>query len=424
MAMPVSAPRQSGPAAGVRRPALATATVFALSGFLFAAWVSRLPATRDRIDAGPAELGLALLATGAGSLLVMPMTGRLCARYGSRRVVAATALPCCVVLVALAFLPGLLSVGVGLLLLGAGYGAWDVSMNVHASFVDRVAGRDLMPRYHACWSAGAISGAGSGALAARAGLPVSAHFGLVAVGVAATLLTALRRFLDDATRRPAEDPLRAGAAAPFDAGPGDGHSQPTPRHRTQPRLAGSGLVAIGLVTLCATCIEGAAADWLALYLTDGRGVSQAVAATGYAVFSVAMAATRFSGTWLIAWIGRPAAVRLGGLVTGTGVVVTVAAPWLWGSLVGALLWGLGVAVVFPAAMSAGGELPGRAADGIAAVSTIGYGGFLLGPPLIGFVAEQAGLGRALLMLVVLAGGIVWLAPAVRPVATTPAPRLG
>ncbi len=377
----------------LRRAALATAAVFALNGFLMAAWVSRLPATRDRLHADPASLGLALLMTGLGSLLAMPTTGRLCARYGSRRVVAATLVPSCIALVALAFLPTVWAVGAGLFVLGAGYGSWDVAMNVQASQVDRHAGRDLMPRYHGCWSVGAFVGAALGTLAAAAGVPLAVQFTTAATVVAVGVTVALRWFLADPTPdRASGDPRR----------PGRPHAFIT---RT--------LVVIGVVTLCATCIEGAAADWFALYLHDGRGTDPGLAAAGYAVFAVAMAASRFSGTTVIDRIGRVAAVRWGGALAGLGVLGAVLAPGVPGAMLGGLLWGLGVAVIFPAAMSAGGEVPGHAAQGIATVATIGYGGFLLGPPVIGLLAQHLGLGSALLVLPVLAVGVVVLAPAVR-----------
>jgi fucose permease len=173
------------------------------------------------------------------------------------------------------------------------------------------------------------------------------------------------------------------------------------------------LLVVGVVTLCATTLEGAAADWLALFLTDERGATASLAAFGYAVFAVAMAAGRFSGTAVAERLGRDGAVRAGGLVSFAGVLLTVAGPGLVGAYLGAALWALGVCLVFPAAVSAGGEAPYRPADAIAAVTTIGYGGFLLGPPLIGLLADQVGLGRALLVLLVLAGGIAALAPAVR-----------
>ena len=175
------------------------------------------------------------------------------------------------------------------------------------------------------------------------------------------------------------------------------------------------LVLIGLITLCGTTIEGAAADWLALHLRDDVATTAAIAAAGYAVFSIAMAATRYSGTWLTDALGRVGALRLAGLVIVAGVAITATASTAAIALGGTVLWGLGTALVFPAAMSAGGETPGRPSDGIAAVSTIGYGGFLLGPPLIGLLAEITGLGHALLVLLVLAAGIVVLAPAAAPI---------
>jgi predicted MFS family arabinose efflux permease len=402
---------RQGAAAGrrLRRAALATALVFAVNGFLLASWVSRLPATRDRLGASAAELGLALLAPGFGSLLSMPFSGRWCRRFGSRAVIAATTVVASVTLAALAVVPTLVALGLTLFVWGSFYGSWDVAMNVHGSAVEQRAGREWMPRYHACWSVGGIAGAGCGALAAHAGIPLAVHFGAVAVLCTVLVMVALRSFIED--RSP--QPERVGAA--FHS-PREGPKQV----RDRPRVLTRRLLLVGVVTLCATTLEGAAADWLALYLTDERGATASLAAAGYAVFAVAMAGGRFSGTTVAERLGRHGAVRAGGLVSFAGVLLTVLGPGLVSAYVGAALWALGVCLVFPAAVSAGGESPERPADAIAAVTTIGYGGFLLGPPLIGLLAEQAGLGRALLVLLVLAGGITALAPAVRSRRATPA----
>ena len=378
----------------LRRAALATALVFAVSGFVAASWVSRLPATRDRLGASAAELGLVLLAPGVGSLLSMPFSGRWCRRFGSRLVVAATTVAACAVLVALAVVPNLVTLGLGLFVWGTFYGSWDVAMNVHGSAVEQRAGREWMPRYHACWSVGGIAGAGLGALAAHVGSPLGLHFTAVAVLCVALVALALRSFVED----------RVQAVTP----PPD----PDPARRRRRVLTGR-LLLVGVVTLCATTLEGAAADWLALFLTDERAATASLAAAGYAVFAVAMAGGRFSGTAVAERLGRDGAVRAGGLVSLAGVLLTVLGPGLAGAYAGAALWALGVCLVFPAAVSAGGETPDRPADAIAAVTTIGYGGFLIGPPLIGLLADQIGLGRALLVLCVLAGGIAALAPAVR-----------
>ena len=185
----------------LRRAALATALVFAVSGFVAASWVSRLPATRDRLGASAAELGLVLLAPGVGSLLSMPFSGRWCRRFGSRLVVAATTTAACAVLVALAVVPNLVTLGLGLFVWGTFYGSWDVAMNVHGSAVEQRAGREWMPRYHACWSVGGIAGAAFGALAAHAHSPLALHFSAVAVLCAALVAVALRRFIEDRVER-------------------------------------------------------------------------------------------------------------------------------------------------------------------------------------------------------------------------------
>jgi predicted MFS family arabinose efflux permease len=445
-------PARRGAAADQRlgRAALATALVFAVNGFLLASWVSRLPATRDRLGASAAELGLVLLTPGFGSLLSMPFSGRWCRRFGSRVVIAVTTVAASVALAALAVVPTLVTLGLALFVWGAFYGSWDVAMNVHGSAVEQRADREWMPRYHACWSVGGIAGAGCGALAAQAGLPLTLHFAGVAVLCTALVMVALRSFIEDRTEvpdpaTPATAPVPATASAPATApvaalapdpgapqppgpapGPPEGERSPRRKwlparvHRPRPRVLTGRLLLVGAVTLCATTLEGAAADWLALYLTDERGATQSLAAAGYAVFAVAMAGGRFSGTAVAERLGRHGAVRVGGVVSFAGVLLTVLGPGLVSVYVGAALWALGVCLVFPAAVSAGGEAPERPADAIAAVTTIGYGGFLVGPPLIGLLADQVGLGRALLVLLVLAGGIAVLAPAVRSRRAAPA----
>jgi fucose permease len=375
----------------LRNAALGTALVFWVSGFVLATWVSRLPAVRDRLGADPAELGFVLFAPGLGSLVSMPATGWLCRRFGTRAVVAGTAVPGCAVLVALAVAPSLPLLGAALFAFGVGLGTWDVAMNVHGSAVEQRAGRAWMPRYHACWSVGGIAGATVGALAARAAVPVLWHFAVAAGGCAALVLFGLKFFV------PAPDP------APADR----------PDRPSRARVLTARLALVGLITLCATTVEGAAADWLALYLVDVRGTTAAAGAAGYAAFACAMAAGRFAGTPITERLGRDGAVRAGGLTSAAGVALTVLGPATPLAFAGAALWALGISLVFPAAMSAGGEQPDRPADAIAAVATIGYGGFLLGPPLIGVLADHAGLDRALLVLPLLAATIAVLAPATR-----------
>jgi MFS family permease len=389
---------------GSRRAALATAAVFALNGTIIAAWISRLPATRDRLDADPRTIGLTLLTLGLGSLVAMPFVGRLAHRWSSGPVVIVTSVVAGLGLVAAALAPNAVTTGVALFVMGTCYGSWDVAMNIQGSYVDRHAGRDYMPRYHACWSVGAIVGAAFGALAAGAGIGLAVHFAVAsAVAVGLTLVIVLREYLDD---REPDEAVAVGGDTTGEDGAGSGVRKA--------RLLTRRIALIGGITLCATLLEGSASDWIALYLTDDRGQTQSAAALGYTVFAMAMALSRFGGTPVIARIGRDKAVRIAGVLAAFGVVAALALPAMPGILLGIAFWGIGTALVFPAAMSAGGEQPGRAADAIAAVSTIGYGGFLIGPPLIGLLAQEIGIGHALWILPALAVGIVVLAPVVAP----------
>ena len=270
-------PARRGARAGqpLGRAALATALVFAVNGFLLAAWVSRLPATRDRLGASVAELGLVLLAPGFGSLLSMPFSGRWCRRFGSRVVIAATTVAASLALVALAVVPTSFTLALTLFVWGSFYGSWDVAMNVHGSAVEQRAGREWMPRYHACWSVGGIAGAGCGALAAHAGMPLTLHFAAVAVLCVALVMVALRSFIEDRTEVPARGaPGTLEPALPV-PGPPEGESSPpreevavgihNPRrrrrmpgrvHSPRPRVLTGRLLLVGVVTLCATTLGG------------------------------------------------------------------------------------------------------------------------------------------------------------------------
>lgn len=376
----------------LRAVALATAAVFLLNGSVVTAWISRLPATRDRLNADPRTLGLILLMAGLGALLAMPVAGRVSGRIGSKPVVITTALVSGVALVLMSLAPNAVLTGATLFLFGATYGSWDVAMNIQGSHVDRRAGRDYMPRYHACWSLGSIVGAALGALAAAVGIGLTVHFTIAAVvAVVLTVVVVLRWYTDD------RDPI---------------HDDSPVAHAKRGRLFTRRIALIGVIMLCGVFIEGAAADWLAIYLHDDRGASQSVAALGFAVFATAMTLSRFAGTGVIDRFGRARAVRAAGGLAALGITAALALPGLPGALLGVLFWGAGTALVFPAAISAGGESPGRPADSIAAITTIGYGGFLLGPPLIGLVAGQVGLDRALWVLPVLGVTIAVLSPAV------------
>ena len=388
--------------------------VFALNGITMGASVARVPALRDQVGASSSQLGLALVFIGVGSLLAMPWTGRAVRRMGSARVVLAAALLAAAGWVAVGLSTSIVALGVLLLVTGAGIGVWDVAMNVQGHAVEQRDARSWMPRFHAAFSAGAVVGAGFAALAVALGAGPAVQFAVVSAVAAAGVMACVRVFLPDAD---AGDRGASGESAPRAA------ASPGPTERRRSLWLCPPVLVLGVVVICTAFGEGAANDWLALLLVDTRDASQALGALAYAGFNAAMLTGRLAGGPAIERWGRASVLRACGATAAVGVTLLCLVPVLPIALLGALLWGLGLSVVFPAAMSAAGEIvPGRGAEGIAVVSTIGYGGFLLGPPLLGVLADAVALDRALLLVAVLAALISVLAgiarerPAHTPVA--------
>ena len=372
----------------------AVAAVFFVNGALFANWVTRVPAVKDAVDTGTGPLGLALLGIGAGSLMSMPFSGRLCERYGSGRIVTASGLGMSVVLLLPAVAPDVVVLGLTLLLYGAGFGLLDVSMNVQAVAVVKKLERPIMPWFHAAFSAGGLLGAATGGLAAQADLGLVPHFALVGTVMAAVVAWAHRHLLPDPP--PPEPPPEPAPAVE------------TERRR---RRLTAYVVGVGAIAACAALGEGVMADWTTLFLRDVRDVDAGPAAAGFAAFSIAMTAGRLGGETAIRRLGATRVLQVGGTTAALGVLLAVVVPSPVAAVAGFLLVGLGLSCGFPLAISAAGESgEGSGSNEIATASIIGYLGFLLGPPLIGLLAEVVGLGPALLAVAVSSGGLVALAP--------------
>ncbi|EGX55675.1 integral membrane transport protein [Streptomyces zinciresistens K42] len=356
---------------------------FALDGFLFAGWVVRIPAVKAQTGATSGTLGLALLGVSAGAVVTMVLTGRLCRRYGSHRVTVA-----CAVLLSLSVaLPPLtrspLALGLVLLVFGAAYGGINVAFNSAAVDLVRAVRRPIMPSFHAAFSLGGMVGAGLGGLVAGALSPARHLAGLTVIGL---LVTAV------AGRELLRHTPPAAPAPPADAG----------RRETSPPRSGTRALVIvfGLIALCTAYGEGAMADWGALHLEEDLGTSPGLAAAGYSLFALAMTIGRLSGTTLLERLGHGRTVVAGGTVAVAGMLLGALAPSLWAALLGFAVTGLGLANLFPVAVERAGTLAGP--SGVAVASTLGYGGMLLGPPAIGFMAEWFSLPVALTSVAVLA----------------------
>jgi predicted MFS family arabinose efflux permease len=364
--------------------------LFFMNGVVLASWVSRLPAVQSQRALNHAALGLALLALASGAVVSMPVAGFLAPRFGSQRLCKIAAVALCLALPCLALAPGRAGFAACLFAFGAANGMLDVSMNAQAIEVERRYARPLMSSFHAAFSAGGLAGAALGAVIAGSGVAVLAHF--AAVG----LLFGLATFATFAH-------LLATRLEP-EAG------QPSLSLSWRPRPL---TLALGVVAICVMVGEGAVADWSAIYLRRNLLANESLAAAGYAAFSVSMAAGRLGGDRLALQLGPAWLTRCSGALGAVGLALVLLTDRPVVALVGFGLVGAGFATVVPLVFSAAARIPGVAPEvGLASVTTLGYVGFLAGPPLIGFVAEARSLPFAL-WLVAAASAIIFLfAPAV------------
>lgn len=384
--------------AAVERAKVAVSVVFVVNGLAFASWVARVPAVRDTLGLTPGRVGLLLLAVSAGTLVALPLSGLVVGRLGPARTVAAAVLAGAVGLLVLA--AGLAAesvpaVGLGLFAYGVGTSSWDVAMNVEAADVERRLGRTVMPRFHAGFSLGTVLGAGIGALCARGGVPLEAQLVATVAGVVAIGLVAVRWFLP-VSPAVSGSGSRAGVLAAW----------------REPRT-----LLIGLLVCAFALCEGIANDWLALSLVDGYGTTQALGAVAFGVFVTAMTLGRLVGGSFVERYGRVATLRATAVLVLAGVLAVVTSPGVPGALAGAVLWGLGASLGFPLGMSAAGDDETRAAARVSVASSIGYTAFLGGPPLVGLLADQVGVHRAVLVALGAAAVGLLVAVAARPVPT-------
>ena len=344
---------------------LAITTVFFVSGLVYTSFYARLPAIQAHLDLRPGALGVALLGAPAGLLVAQPVVGAVIARRGSRSVVALTP-----VLVLTAVLPALAvdlaSLFLAVLAVGASNGALDIAMNDQGLAVEIAAGRRLFASLHAALSFGALGGAALAAAAAALGLPVAAHLALVA-GAGAVVARATLRGLPESRPQPA-----------------------SVRFARPSRL----LAVLGAIAFCALLAEGAMFDWTSVYLARELHTTDGAAALGLAAFLVTMGAGRLAADTLARRFGGAGVARASALLATAGLAAGLATTNPMMACAGLAVMGLGLSALFPLTLHATRSQP-AAGPALAAVSTLGYTGFLAGPPIIGLLAETTSLRAAL-----------------------------
>ncbi|PRX96192.1 MFS transporter [Allonocardiopsis opalescens] len=383
---------------------MAVALYFLLCGAIMATWTVRLPAIKENLQLTDGQISLGLLAMTGGAFAAMQFAGVLVDRVGSRPVTAIGVTAALFALVGPGLATSLPTLMVLLLVLGVFQGLGNVAMNVQAVQVERAYRRPIMSSMHAVFSLGGLAGALYGGAAAGLGLSPLATFALAGAVLVPVSLLAARHLLPGTTAAKPRPAAAEAAQAP-----------------QRGALAGwTPLLALmGVVSMFCLIGEGAAADWSAVYLRDTLHSTEAVAALGYAAFSVTMTTGRLVGDRLAAAFGAVNLVRAGGTLAaaGLGAALLVPSPWL--AIAGFGAFGLGLSCIVPQVFTAAGNIdPARAGRNIARVSGFGYLGLFSGPVLIGALAELTSLrlalaAPALLALVAVAAAGALRRPAAR-----------
>ncbi len=344
---------------------IATRLAFFIAGLAMAAWAPLVPFAKARIALNDASLGLLLLCIGVGSLLAMPLTGVMTAKWGCRRVILIAGALLCLDLPLLVLMDTPISMAVALLLFGAAIGVIDVAMNIQAVIVEKASGRAMMSGFHGLFSVGGIAGAGGVSALLWLGLSPLVAVLITVIVIIALLAMANRNLL---------------------AGSGEPHDGPL---FVRPK---GWVMFLGFLCFVMFLAEGSMLDWSALFLTSLRGIEPSQAGMGYAIFAIAMTMGRLNGDRIVNKLGRYAVLLGGSLFAAAGFIIAISFDNPTATMAGFMLVGLGASNVVPILFTAAGNqrvMPTNLA--IASMTTIGYAGILAGPALIGFIAQLSSL---------------------------------
>ena len=368
---------------------IAVSCFFFLAGLCFSSWASRIPDIRLKLHLDNAALGAVLLGLPAGLLTSLPLAGWLVARFGSRPIALFAALLYAITLPSLGLAAAPWQLVACLFVFGMGGNLLNISMNTQAIGTEALYGRTIMASYHGIWSVAGFSGAAIGTLFIRLGWLPYQHF--MVITSLALLIVALT-----SGQLLAQDAHAGGEDRPIFAWPD------------------RSLINLGIIAFCSMICEGAMFDWSGVYFQKVIQPPHGLVAIGYTAFMSTMASGRFLGDWLATKWGIRRILQISGTLTTTGLLTAILFPWLFPALAGFLLVGAGVSSVVPLVYSAAGRSkvlsPGVA---LAAVSTIGYLGFLIGPPFIGFIAQAFNLRVSLGLIAVLGSVIVLMASKIK-----------
>ncbi|MGO1945558.1 MFS transporter [Brachybacterium alimentarium] len=390
----------------VRRARGAVAAMFLTNGALIANILPRYPEIKGELGLANSTYGLVLAAFPAGAILAGLGAGALIRRFGSAPLAVVGTILTALGLIAASWAPVAAALALALLVAGACDAITDVAQNAHGLRVQRGYGRSIINSFHAVWSIGAVLGGSMAAAAIALEVPLRAHLAVSGTLFAATALVALRFAL------PGKDPENPASAVGADGAPGAadaasaaeaagtaGAATSAPVMRPGRGRTAFLLGALVVIAIGGTLVEDSGNSWATLYLSRDLGAPAAIAATGFIALVGAQFVGRLLGDTLVDRFGQRTVARAGGGIIAVGMATALAVPSVPGTIAGFALAGLGSATLVPAAMQEADDLPGlRHGTGLTVVSWLMRLGFLVSPPLVGLIADHAGLRTGLLVL--------------------------
>ena len=342
---------------------------FFVSGFGFSSWASRIPTIQSQLHLNEAQLGAVLFALPIGLMGTLPLTSYLLSRYDSRRIMMIGAVLFNVLLCGIGLAARPWQLAILLVCFGSSRNLMNISVNAQSIGVQALYDKSIIARFHAVWSLAGFGGAALGALMVSFHVSPTWHFVMVAA-----MLTALCIY----------------------AYPGSLRQQPSPREK-KPwfALPDKRLAKYGLISFASMACEGTMFDWSGIYFRKAVGASSKVATLGFVAYMTAMTLGRLTGDRLANRFGIRTMLTYSGTLIGSGLLIATFLPFPLTAGFGFILTGFGVSCVIPMVFGmAGRSAEMSSGSAIAAVSTVGYLGFLAVPPLVGSVAQLAGLRSA------------------------------
>lgn len=354
-------------------PRHAIAMTFLLRGFVQGSWYPRIPGVVADVNVNPAQLGFIFFLFALGNMVAFTVAARFITRIGSPRTHSLFALPFALTVVALSLAPATVQFAIGMFVFGFLTGGFDISTSVQGAVVERKTRRPIMSSLYGLFSVGALVGSLSSGLLAQAGVAISYQFAVIGViAIPLTLLSTMSMLPDDVV--PASS---------------------APRTRRLPSLPPKALWPLGLMIVCVALGEETVNNWAAMYLRDALDASPAIGSLAYTAFAVATAVGRLVGDSVMARVGVDRTLMTGSMIAAFGVGAGMIINESWAVIVGYTLMGLGLSVVVPVTYRRANDIPGVSrASAVATVASIGFIGFLIGPLIIGAIADFISLRAA------------------------------